>query len=81
MKSGMTIEEQVLEIVRDEVGSGYEISLDTVILNASGIDEDRQRDLVMRLEDELEVEIPDKEAEMLQTVGDIVYYITTKKGG
>lgn len=78
MRSGLTIEEQVLELVRNEIGSGYEINLDTVILNASGINEERQRELVMRLEEELEVEIPDKDAEGLHTVKDIVDYIVDK---
>ena len=80
MKSGLTIEEQILDIIRDEIGSGYEDTLDMVILNASGIDEERQRELVMRLEDELEVDILDADAEKMHTVKDIVKYISTKKG-
>lgn len=79
MGSGLTIEEQVLEIVRDEIGSGYDVTLDMVILNASGIIVERQRELIMRLEEELEVEIPDTDCEKLHTVKDIVDYITKKK--
>ncbi len=79
MKSGLTIEEQVLAIVHDECGWGCEINLDTIVLNATGIGEEIQRDIVMRLEDELEVLIPDEEAEKLVTVKDIVAYITKKK--
>lgn len=79
MKSGLTIEEQVLSIVRDEIGSGYEINLDTVIFNASGVVIERQRELIMRLEEELEFEILDTEAEKLHTVKDIIDYITKKK--
>lgn len=78
MKSGLTIEEQVLEVV-GTVLFGLEVKLDTVVLNASGIDEDFQRDLVMTLEEELEVDIPDTDAEKLTTVKDIVDYITKKK--
>ena len=78
MKSGLTIEEQVLEVVGN-VLFGLEIKLDTIVLNASGIDRDFQRDLVMTLEEELEVEIPDVDAEKLTTVKDIVDYITKKK--
>ncbi len=78
MKSGLTIEEQVLGVVRN-ILFGLEIKLDTIVLNASGIDEDFQRDLVMTLEEELEVEIPDTDAEKLVTVKDIVDYITKKK--
>jgi len=78
MKSGLTIEEQVLEVVRT-VLFGIEIKLDSIVLNVSGIDRDFQRDLVMQLEEELEVEIPDADAEKLVTVKDIVDYITKKK--
>ena len=78
MKSGLTIEEQVLEVV-GTVLFGLEIKLDTIVLNASGIDRDFQRDLVMQLEEELEVEIPDVDAGKLVTIKDIVDYITKKK--
>ena len=78
MKSGLTIEEQVLEIV-GKILFGLEIKLDTIVLNASGIDEDFQKDLIMTLEEELEVEIPDVDAGKLVTVKDIVDYITKKK--
>lgn len=78
MKSGLTIEEQVLGVVRILL-SGVDVKLDTVVLNASAIDGDFQRDLVMTLEEELEVEIPDADVEKLTTVKDIVDYITKKK--
>ena len=78
MKSGLTIEEQVLEIV-GKILFGLEIKLDTIVLNASGIDEDFQKDLIMTLEEELEVEIPDVDAGKLVTVKDIVDYIVKKK--
>ena len=78
MKSGLTIEEQVLEIV-GKILFGLEIKLDTIVLNASAIDGDFQRNLVMTLEEELEVEIPDVDAEKLVTVKDIIDYITKKK--
>ena len=78
MKSGMTTEEQVLEVINDQLGA-KDMKLDAVVLNATGIDRECQRELVMRLEEELELEIPDKDAEKLNTVKDIVEYITKKK--
>ena len=51
MKSGLTIEEQVLEVVRT-VLFGVKITLNLVVLNGSGIDREFQRDLVMTLEEE-----------------------------
>lgn len=77
MKSGMTIEEQVLAVVK-AVLFGIEITLDSVVLNGSGIDREFQRDLVMTIEEELELEIPDADAEKLVTVKDIVDYIVKK---
>lgn len=79
----MGIKERVLDIVKNELGSGYDVQLKTVVLNGSGLDENVSRDLVMRLEEELEIEIPDTDAEKLNTVKDIVKYIEkkTKKGG
>lgn len=76
--SKLTIEEQVLKVVKT-VLFGVEIKLDSVVLNASGIGREFQRDLVMTLEEELEVKIPDADAEKLITVKDIVEYITKKK--
>ena len=65
MKSGLTIEEQVLEVVRT-VLFGVKITLNLVVLNGSGIDREFQRDLVMTLEEELEIEIPDKHTLKIQ---------------
>lgn len=78
MGSGLTIKEQVFGVIKTAL-FGVEIKLDTVVLNGSAIDKEFQRDLVMTLEDELEVEIPDVDAEKLVTVKDIVDYITKKK--
>ena len=78
MKSGLTIEEQVLGAIRT-ILFGVETKLESVVLNSSGIDGEFQRDLIMTLEEELEVEIPDTDAEKLTTVKDIVDYIVKKK--
>jgi len=79
MKTGLTIKEQVVEVLLSLLGTGIVIEDKTVVLNATGIDGNFQRDLVMLLEQELEVEIPDSDAEKLITVKDIVDYITKKK--
>lgn len=79
MKTGLTIKEQVVEVLLSLLGTGIVIEDKTVVLNATGIDGNFQRDLVMLLEQELEVEIPDSDAEKLITVKDIVKYITKKK--
>lgn len=38
-------------------------------------------ELVMALEEEFDVEIPDDEAEAVKTVGDVITLITSKVGG
>ena len=66
----MTLQEQIIQIITEEVGSG--IALETVVLNASGIEENTGREIVMKLEEEFGIEIPDKVAEKLHTVQDLV---------
>lgn len=75
------IKDKVYEILRDELGSGVAIEDKTVVLNASGIDENNQRDLIMRLEEELGVDISDEDAGKLTTVKDIVAYLEKNKAG
>jgi len=70
----------IISILAEELGSGYNFEDDnTVVLNASAIPEETARTIIMRLEDELIVVIPDEEAEKLHTIKDIVDYITAKK--
>lgn len=73
------IKEKVYEVLRDELGSGIDINDKVVVLNSSGIDENNQRDLVMRLEEEFNIFIPDKDAETLITVEDVVDYLSKKE--
>jgi len=51
------------------------ITMDSVILDDLGADSLDIVDLVMTLEDEFDIEIPDEEIENIKTVGDIVRYI------
>lgn len=37
-------------------------------------------ELVMTMEEEFELDIPDEDAEKMKTVGDVINYIKTKKG-
>lgn len=73
----MSIKEQVLRIIVDQYGSGY--GEDSIVLNASGIPQTEQIDLIMRLEDELKVHIPDEDAEKLSTIKDIIEYLKKKE--
>lgn len=52
-----------------------EMSLDTKIAEDLGADSLDVVELLMSIEDEFEVEIPDEEIENLKTIGDVVEYI------
>ena len=51
------------------------ISLDTTIAEDLGADSLDVVDLLMSIEDEFEIEIPDGEIENIKTVGELVKYI------
>lgn len=52
------------------------ITMDSGIMDDLGADSLDIVDLVMAIEDEFEVEIPDEQIESIKTVGDVVNYIT-----
>lgn len=52
-----------------------EMSLDTKIAEDLGADSLDVVELLMAIEDEFSVEIPDEEIEKLKTIGDVVEYI------
>ena len=74
----MNTKEIVLKILTEELGSGYDYEKDGV-LNVSGIDQEVNRNIVMRIEDECKIDILDKDAENLYTLKDILDYIEKKK--
>ena len=72
----MNIEEQVKNIVVEQLG----VSVDEVVPEASfvddlGADSLDLVELVMVLEEEFGKEIPDEDAEKIQTVHDVINYI------
>jgi len=77
----MALEERVAEIVVEQLGA----SRDEVVAEASFID-DLGADsldiveLVMAMEEEFNVEIPDEDAEKIQTIGAAIAYLKGKVG-
>lgn len=71
-----SIEERVIEIVSERMAHAKEqITRDTSFVNDLGADSLDTVELVMELEEEFNVTIPDEEAEKIQTVGQAVSYI------
>lgn len=70
----------VFEKVREIICDQLDLDEDKVVMEASitddlGADSLDVVDLVMSLEEEFDVEIPDEEVENIKVVGDIVKYI------
>jgi acyl carrier protein len=74
------IELKVKSIIADQLGVGEdEIKPDSSFIEDLGADSLDIVELVMAMEEEFEVEIPDEEAENIKTVGDAINYINTHK--
>ncbi|MCE9672922.1 acyl carrier protein [Myxococcus stipitatus] len=78
--STSAIETKVKGIIADQLGVGEdEIRPESSFIEDLGADSLDIVELVMAMEEEFEVEIPDEEAENIKTVGDAINYITTHK--
>lgn len=72
--------ERVKSIIVDRLGVGEtEIKLESSFKEDLGADSLDVVELVMELEDEFDLEISDEDAEKINTVGDVVTYITSHK--
>ena len=68
--------EKVREIIADKLSiSEDEITMDSSFLEDLNADSLDIFELIMALEDELDMEIPDEDAEGFVTVGDVVKYV------
>ena len=76
----MSVDDKVFEIVAERMGVKKEdISKETSFVTDLGADSLDQVELIMELEDQFDLNIPDDEAEKLQTIGDAVKYIEEHK--
>ena len=74
------VEQKVKNIIADQLGVGEdEIKITSSFIEDLGADSLDIVELVMAMEEEFEVEIPDEEAENIKTVQDAINYITTHK--
>ena len=80
----LNVEERVMNIVSEQMGFEKEkLSLDTSFVGDLGSDSLDQVELMMQLEDEFGISIPEEATENVQTIGDVVRLISAEldKGG
>lgn len=71
---------QVVEIVREQLSvEDKEITMETSLMKDLEADSLDAVEIIMALEDEFDIEIPDTEAENFKCIGDIVKYIEANK--
>ncbi|MCK4936181.1 MAG: acyl carrier protein [Elusimicrobiales bacterium] len=74
-----TIEERVKKIVVEQLGvSEDEVNNESSFVDDLGADSLDTVELVMALEEEFDIEIPDEDAEKIQKVQQAIDYITNK---
>ena len=76
-----SIEEKVRDIIVEQLGvSADQVTPEAKFIEDLGADSLDTVELVMALEEEFGQEIPDEEAEKLQSVGDVIKYIEETDG-
>jgi len=74
-----TVEERVKKIIAEQLGvEEDEVTLEASFVEDLGADSLDTVELVMALEEEFEIEIPDEDAEKILTVGKALDYIKEK---
>ena len=76
-----SIEERVKDIIVEQLGVNPEqVTPSASFIEDLGADSLDTVELVMAFEEEFSVEVPDEDAEKLQTVGQVIDYIKAKAG-
>jgi acyl carrier protein len=79
--SDKSIEARVKDIIVDQLGvNADQVTPEAKFVEDLGADSLDTVELVMAFEEEFDIEVPDEEAEKLQSVGDVVTYITNQQG-
>lgn len=72
--------ERIKEILADQLDADADtMTMESDIANDLGADSLDVVELLMAIEDEFDVEIPDEEIENIKTIGDLVKYIESNK--
>ena len=74
-----SVEERVRNIIVDQLAVEPEkVQLTASFIDDLGADSLDIVELVMTMEEEFDLDIPDEDAEKMKTVGDVVKYVSTK---
>jgi acyl carrier protein len=77
----MAVDERVSQLIVDQLGvSGEELKPEASFLDDLGADSLDIVELVMAMEEEFDIEIPDEDAERIQTIGDAFAYVKERVG-
>ena len=71
--------EKIRELIVEQLGvEESAVTLETSLMKDLEADSLDAVEIIMAIEDEFEIEVPDEEAEKFQNVGDIVKYVDEK---
>jgi acyl carrier protein len=76
MAEEKSIEQKVKDIIVDQLGvNADQVSPDAKFIEDLGADSLDTVELIMGLEEDFGIEVPDEEAENLMSVGDVIRYV------
>jgi acyl carrier protein len=79
--SDKSIEARVKDIIVDQLGvNADQVTPEAKFVEDLGADSLDTVELVMAFEEEFDIEVPDEEAEKLQSVGDVISFINSQQG-
>lgn len=77
----MADKDQVIKLIADATKSdAANISESTSFIDDLNLDSLDMVEMMMKMEDEFDIEIPEGDADSLKTVGDVVKYLEAKQG-
>ncbi len=75
----MAVESKIKSIIAEQLGvKPEEVTPNASFVDDLGADSLDTVELIMALEEEFNIEIPDEDAEKMKTVGDVIKYIEEK---
>ncbi len=76
----MDVEEKTIQVISDKLGvSRPNIEFESKFVETLGADSLDIVEIIMALEDEFDIEIPDEEAQTIMTVKDVIDLIAAKR--